>query len=438
MRFLLIALIGFLTLGAVFNFDPGPMPGVKIKNALLYAIIIGLFLRMTFQRYRIQLPAMLTLWGVMFGYSLLTYAAVVLVIDYPRYDWLQSGLYLKNALVDYMLLYLVFFYGLRSTEDAIVVLKVLLLCFALSHVVAVLDALGFVRIGEIEMRGDGRVQGTVGESNQYGVLVALSLPAIAAAIFTTRGLWRMVWLAAAAITALTLIMTVSRGAFLGTAFAALLALYLFRRYVRPTKLVMAVAGSLVAATLAVVGAISLGFGDLLYHRMLGSAAESSDLGGLSSGRTIIWAHVMETMLEHPLSLLTGFGWNAYSAMPFRWATHNHYLWAWFNLGVVGLVCSVMLLVVPIKAALAASRIANAATRPHLMAFVVGTTALAVAVFFVNLYSPWLYVWAYIGIVMRIAVNVVEQPVTAPASVRAAAAPSRQGRDAHGWSAITSR
>ena len=33
MRFLLIALIGFLTLSGVFNFDPGPMPGVKIKNA---------------------------------------------------------------------------------------------------------------------------------------------------------------------------------------------------------------------------------------------------------------------------------------------------------------------------------------------------------------------------------------------------------------------
>jgi len=73
-----------------------------------------------------------------------------------------------------------------------------------------------------------------------------------------------------------------------------------------------------------------------------------------------------------------------------------------------------------------------------MGFVVGTTAVAVALFFVNLYSPWLYVWAYIGIVMRIAVNVTEQPVTAPAMVHAAAAPASQGRDAHGWGAITSR
>jgi hypothetical protein len=84
MRFLLIALTGFLTLSEVFSFDPGPMPGVKIKNALLYAIIVGLLLRMTFQRYRIQLPVMLSLWAVLIGYSMLTYAAIVLVIDYPH------------------------------------------------------------------------------------------------------------------------------------------------------------------------------------------------------------------------------------------------------------------------------------------------------------------------------------------------------------------
>jgi O-antigen ligase len=438
MRLLLIALLGFLTLSTVFNFDPGPMPGIKIKNALLYAMIIGLFLRTTLQRYRIQLPAMLTLWGVLVGYSMATYAAIVLVIDYPGYDWLQSGFLLKNTLVDHMLLFLMFFYGLRSTEDALVLLKVLLACWALSHVMAVLDALGFVQIGDITQRGDGRVQGAVGESNQYGALVALSLPAIAAAVFTTRGLWRLFWMAAAAMTALTLIMTVSRGAFVATAVAALCALYLFRRYVSMTKLVAAAAGSLAVAMLAVGGAVALGFGDLLQGRLLGSAVSSTDFSGVSSGRTDIWASVVEVMLENPLTLLTGFGWNAYAAMPFRWGTHNYYLSAWFNLGLPGLVCSVLLLVVPIKVALSALRVANAATRPHLMGFVVGTTALAVAVFFVNLASPWLYFWAYVGIAMRIAVNALEQPAAAPLSVRGPAAPASGHRDPHGWSAVTSR
>jgi hypothetical protein len=99
---------------------------------------------------------------------------------------------------------------------------------------------------------------------------------------------------------------------------------------------------------------------------------------------------------------------------------------------------VLLLLVPIKTALAAARVATAAVRPHLMAFVVATTALAVAVFFVNLASPWQYFWVYVGIVMRIAVNAMEQPMAAPVSAAAPAAPVSGHRDAHGWSAITSR
>ena len=186
-------------------------------------------------------------------------------------------------------------------------------------------------------------------------------------------------------------MTVSRGAYVATASAAMLALYLFRRYVRPTKLAMAVASTLAVAVLAVAAAYMLGFGDLIERRMLGAAASTADLGGLSSGRTDIWASVMAVMFDHPLTMLTGFGWNAYAAMPLRWATHNHYLWAWFNLGLPGLICGVLLLVLPIKVALSASRVANAATRPHLIGLVVGMTALTMALFFMNLFAPWLYV-----------------------------------------------
>ena len=166
MRYLLIALVLFLTASAVFGFDPGPMPGVKIKNGLLYLIVLGLMLRVTLDRsYRIQLPGVPILFGIMIGYALLTYVAIVMVIDYPRYDAAVHGLPAQEPLVDQLLFFLVFFYGLRSNEDALAVLKVLLAAWAVSHIMAVLDATGMFHIGDIEQRGDGRVQGAVGESN---------------------------------------------------------------------------------------------------------------------------------------------------------------------------------------------------------------------------------------------------------------------------------
>src|SRR5687768_7418425 len=112
MRFLLIALVGFLTLSTVFGFDPGPAPGLKIKNALLYALMLTLLLRVTLDRnYRIQLPSVPLIFGVLIGYAALTYILIVLVLDYPHYDWLSYGFYLKNSLFDQMLFFLVFFYG---------------------------------------------------------------------------------------------------------------------------------------------------------------------------------------------------------------------------------------------------------------------------------------------------------------------------------------
>ena len=437
MRFLLIVLILFLVASTVFGFDPGPAPGIKIKNALLYFIILGLMLRVTLDRsYRIQLPAVPILFGIMIAYALLTYLAIVLVIDYSRYDAIFAGMVLKNSLFDQMLFFLVFFYGLRSNEDALLLLKVLLLAWAVSHVFAVLDATGMFHVGTIEQRGDGRVQGLIGESNQYGAFVALSLPAIVALIMVTRGVWRLFWIAATIVTAATLLMTVSRGAFVGTIFAVLCGMWLFRRYMPARTLAMWVGGGLAALVLVVAVVTAVGFDDLIYQRVIVHSG-SLDLTEQSSGRTEIWATLLEVMFRTPITLLTGFGWESYATFPFRWATHNHYLQYFFNLGLIGLVCSVLLLVVPVRTANAAATYASPEVRPMLIGFGVGTIAVATAVFFVNLYLPWIYYWSYAGIVMRLAANALEPPAYATGPV--AAEPARRAervRDAHGWTAAS--
>src|SRR3990170_7097061 len=128
MRFVLATLTFFLTLSSVFAWDPGPAPGVKIKNFILYLLVMGLVFSYAIGRkFKIQLPAMNVAFIVLIGYSILTYLAIVLFIDYPRYDALTSAFDLKNRAVDYMLFFLVFFYGARSEKDAMFVLQCLLL-----------------------------------------------------------------------------------------------------------------------------------------------------------------------------------------------------------------------------------------------------------------------------------------------------------------------
>jgi len=429
MPYVLAALTLFLTLSSVFNWDPGPAPGVKIKNFLLYMLIMGLvFSYANGHKFKIQLQSMNVAFIVLIGYSIFTYLAIVLFIDYPRYNMLTSAFDLKNRGVDYLLFFLAFFYGTRSEKDAKLVLTCLLLSWVISHLVAVLDAFGYVHIGDIERRGDGRVQGAVGESNQYGAFVALTLPAAVAMALASKGWRRWFWMTASALTAGTLLMTVSRGAFVATFFATVFGAYLFRRYLSLGKIFSwgLAAG---AAMLVILLIVSLSFGDLLYERVV-SGFSTKDMGGTSSGRTEIWSTAIEMMFEHPQTLLTGFGWNAYWVMPFRYSPHNYYLAQWFNLGLPGLICSVLLLVIPVRAALRAFAVAPDRLRTLLAGYVVATLAYASATFFVDLYVPWIYFWAYTGVTMRLAMIALEttpEPVTAN---RPALAPQRG--DPYGW------
>lgn len=428
MRWLLTLLIAFLTLSSVFAWDPGPAPGVNIKNAILYLLAMGLFARTAMQRrFDLQLRGIHIAFVILIGYAIFSYLAIVLFIDYPRYNELRAAFDLKNRAVDQMLFFLVFFYGTQSRQDAMGLIKALIAAWILSHAVAILDAAGVVQFGDIERRDDGRVQGTVGESNQYGAFVALTLPAVIAAAFSSRGLMRWLWSAAALLTLGTLLMTVSRGAFVGVLFAAALGAWLFRRYLSPTRMA-ALAGSTLLALMVVGLVVGIWYGNLIHERLV--AGMSSDMGGTSSGRTEIWSAALETMWEHPVSFLTGFGWNAYWAMPFRYSPHNYYLAQWFNLGLPGLICSVLLIVLPIRAAWRAAFAAPAEERIVLTGFVIAAIAFAAATFFVDLYEPWNYFWAYAGLVMRIAMlqqpahRVVDPPV-APTAITTR-------RDAFGW------
>jgi O-antigen ligase len=428
MRLLLIALIAFLTLSSVFAWDPGPAPGVKVKNALLYLLTLGLMLRVALSsELKVKLAPIETAFGVLILYAIGSFVIVVGVVEYPRYNVIDNALLLKN-LVDQLLLFIVFFYGLRTPRDALQMLKFLLFAFALSHAMAVLDALDIVSFGDIERRKDGRVQGLIGESNQYGAFVAMTLPGVIAMCLITRGVERVVWLVASLITAITLVMTVSRGAFVATLVAGACAFIMFRRYAPPGRLALLAIASVAGIVLMTSLAAALGFGDLIEER-LNTTGRMSEV---SSGRTDIWSNALVTMFEQPLTLLTGYGWRSYWSMPFRYSPHNHYLNNWFNLGLVGLFCSIFLFAWPIRKAKQAIANADHSARPVLMGFVAGAIALAVAVFFVDLSSPWLYFWAYVGCVMRIAIEVESTSMPHSSPVLEDEAVAMGAGDAFGW------
>ncbi|HEY2037682.1 MAG TPA: hypothetical protein VGG96_11750, partial [Steroidobacteraceae bacterium] len=110
---------------------------------------------------------------------------------------------------------------------------------------------------------------------------------------------------------------------------------------------------------------------------------------------------------HPLTLLTGFGWDVYHTM-FTLVTHNYYLDQWFGLGLIGLVCFVTILYQTVATARRAAELADKNMRPYMLALVFGMVGLSICIFFDNLDKPWCYVWVYIGFTLRPAAEIIER------------------------------
>lgn len=403
MAMLLIYIVA-LTLSTAFNLDFGLGPGLSVKNAILYLLVVDMVVKFAAnRRFKLELPGLHAVFAGLILYAIASYTLVVLVVEYPRYNALQEALALKS-LIDQPLVFAVFLYGVRTNEDAVFVLKCLAGSFAVAHIIALLDAVGIMQIGDIELRSDGRVQGSMGESNQYGAFAAMSLAATMSLVPLTRGAWRLFWGAMVLIAAATLLMTVSRGAFVATTVAFTCGFFLLKRYVPTDRFVLLF---VLAAGVLLVGAaltIAFGYGDLIYDRVI---AETRS-GGVGSDRTGTWAAAIGMMMDKPMTLLTGFGWRSYWIMPFKFSPHNFYVNLWFNLGLVGLACAILMFVIPIRRALRSLRSADARARAILIGFVVSTIAYAVATFFVDLYVPWMYYWAYAGVALRVALNASPQ------------------------------
>jgi O-antigen ligase len=386
----------------VTKFEFGLAPGLSLKNVLLYLAVTVVGVRIALARNtHFEVRNVQVAWMILIGYAITTWAMASTVLAYQPYPVMENALLLKSGLADYFLYFLVCFYGLRSEQETITALKVLLGVVSGANLLTLTDTVGITDFGLIIVRDDGRTQGALGESNQYAAFLAFFIPLLAAVAYTSRGKQRLAWSVCALMAGACMMMTVSRGGFVGFGAALVIGAWLFRNQLPIGKLVAAAIGS-TFLLLIVMFAVDANFRALIMERLV-EGAMKADPGGISSGRADIWSDAVGTMLQNPLTLLTGFGWQAYFSMPFEAAPHNTYLNFWFNLGLPGLTCLLVSYYGLFSRSLFLARRRDMdPTRYWYIAFCVGTIGICVAVFFVELYQGWVYVWSCAGMMMRLA------------------------------------
>jgi O-antigen ligase len=302
---------------------------------------------------------------------------------------------------------LVFFYGLSDAQRAVWLFQSMVWLVIIGNVVTVVDALNIPDLGLIHER-DGRVGGPIGHPNEYAAFLVLFLPAIIAIFRTSKGLKKLLAAGGLFFSGLALLMTVSRGAFVGLAASGVVGAYFLRAVIPPKMLARAGFAAVLMCVVVIVGGLAAGYGDILIERF---GQFGGDRFEASSGRTMIWLTALDRMLEHPVTFVTGYGWYAWeSYIGFAFATHNTYVNILYNLGMIGLTLFLLAVGNVLRAARAALNRAGSEARPLLIAFVFGFLALLITIFFGELFNTWLYVWAFVGISLRLAIlELVPEP-----------------------------
>lgn len=385
-----------------FGWDLSLAPGLSVKNAFLYTIVIIYMIETAvFQNRRLELPSVLVPFGLLVGYCILSWFVVVFVVQLTNYPMLETGISLKTNRFDHLMFFLLFFYGLISTKDVLGLLRTFLWILVIGNLITVVDGFNIPDLGIIQQRDDGRLGGPMGESNQYGALLALTLPAIVALVWDPKTN-RFLAYFAGLVSVVALLVASSRGAFVGLIAGSLFSIFYLRRYISMRHVAIGAITFLATFAVTIVVLLNTDLAGDLIQRFTDKLSGSS--GSISSNRTKIWSSALQQMSDQPLSFFTGFGWDAYDYInKVGVKTHNVYLNHLFNLGLPGLTLYCLLLYKLLSNCRRAISKATGSERSQLIAFVFGFASLSVALFFVDLYKAWIWVWAYIGLVMRLAI-----------------------------------
>ena len=402
-QFLLVSLFSILLADIMLGPGLSFGLGLSFKNAMLYVLFMVLvleFLLSDRDPLRETWP-LHSAWALLAFYGAFTWLVIVLLGLHRGYDQVDSFIRLKGQLFDLFLFLLVYLYGPRDALKSVKVLKWLIFLLVFFNIVTLIDFLNIPDLGIITERDDGRITGPVREVNQYGAILIFIIPITAGLALGSSGALRLIFAFGTALATILLGLTVSRGSFVGLMVGGFFSLYLVRHHVRRASIIKGTIIVVVAVTIAAVTVTFLNPEGLLSK----FDVAGSSLDGISSGRLDVWRRVLTMMSYWPSSFVVGYGWNAYRALIGIFGDpHSTYLLYWFNLGLIGLGLYLFIVIWIVKYTVTSLRYISTELKPIVIGFTTGFMALHIAVFFVLVYTPWLFIWAITGTILRIIVD----------------------------------
>jgi O-antigen ligase len=318
----------------------GAFPLVKLVGAgTLAAYVFGrLYWGEKITILPTELKMVLAIWAL--GWVMMPFAQ-----EPGRSLELLTDTYLKVALIFMLMINL-----LNNRERLLLIIKLITLC---GGVLAVGAIMSYLR-GDFAMEGiriEGMVGGIFGNPNDLATSLDMLIPLAVFLVTTERGLWRFLSLVCVVLMAMGVVVTFSRGGFLGLMLTGGFLLWKLGQQSRARTIALALlAGSLLF--LAMPSSYSSRLSTILDNR--------SDKTGSALERREILDRAFWLAVRRPL---IGVGMNNFSIYSIKdRLAHNSYLEIAAELGVAGLVAYLILILKPLRSCRLIER--QTAPRPH--------------------------------------------------------------------------
>lgn len=244
--------------------------------------------------------------------------------------------FLKDTYSKVVMIFIIFINLINTRERLMSIMKVTVF---LGTWIA-LDAINKYRSGDFMMenlRIMGAVGGMFSNPNDLAISFDLLLPLTVVMMFIHKGLMRWVLLFCAIALVVGIVVTFSRGGFLGLAAAGGLMMWKLGKGNR----IMTVVSAMVLLGVFVVS-MPGSYGD----RLLSISSENMDKTGSSWERKELLKRAFEVAVHHPI---VGVGMNNFHIFSIKEkVAHNSYLEIWAELGLIGLIAYLVLMFSPMR------------------------------------------------------------------------------------------
>ncbi len=398
---IIIFFLASITLERALGFSMTSIKGLSLKNISFYSIFLfwffngAIFKKPFFEKNNINFYI---IFFTVYCFFLMLFTHY---FGTPTSSSIKSAIIQFKSTMDYLLLFILIFNIIDDVIQVKFLFFSLIIFFLFLNIITILGSFGYVSFSKVVLNESlGRTSGAFGESNQYAAYISLFLPfCISIAINHKSLIYKSFLIFVSFIGFFCLFLTGSRGGVLAVFVGLFFLLFIFQKNLN----ILIIIKLLIFTFLTIILLISSYFllpenSQLGIERNFISRANEEDISDYSSGRIEIWEKGLSLFFNNPIF---GTGWQTFSKKV-GVSSHNEYIHYLTTTGIIGFFLFISIFIKLFQSVIK-YRLIDYNNIEFYNGYLSGFLAFLVAIFFVNMHTPYYFFAAFSSLIIKLGV-----------------------------------